>query len=232
MDQIPLLPDAVQPKRRAKVSPHQYEKLARVRLSKNFILRDFLFSTESAARGFSNYPEDPDMVIRAGKALCEKVLEPVLAKWGRFWITFAYISREGIEHGLSESQRRANPHSSNPHQFDRKTWGDEIYSRIDILPICVEDGEVSKHEFGHWIVMNLDTDLLMQWRRSNVFCITISPKPRRVWLGWGSPKLGEPRQEIFIGADFWQRVWPNLPQHQRPKFGPSHTGGNMHWRKT
>ena len=232
MNQIELIPDLFQARRRGRPSPQEYEKLARVRLSKNFILRDFLFSTESAARGFTNYPEDPDMVIRSGKALCEKILEPILARWGRVWITFAYMSREGIEHGLSEAKRQANPRSSDPHMWDRKSWGDGIYSRIDILPICVEDGEVSKMEFGMWVMMNLDCDLLMQWQRSNVFCITISPKPRRVWIGWGSPKLGEPRQEIFIGSEYWRRIYPTLPKDERPKFALSHTGGSMQWRKT
>ena len=231
MIQRPLFSGMRTEKQRAKPGPTQIEALARVRLSKNFILRDFLYSTECAARGFSNYPEDPDAVIRAAKALCEKVLEPVLAKWGRFFLTFAYQSRDGIEHGWSKAEREANPRSSNPHQYDRGSFGDEVYARIDILPVCVEDGLVTKHEFGHWLMHNLDLDLVMVWTRSNVFCITISPKPRRVWLQWGSPKLGEPKQEIFIGANYWQRVYPTLPQAQRPKFGPSCTGGCMQWQE-
>ncbi len=101
---------------------------------------------------------------------------------------------------------------------------------VDILPFCVEDGEVSKHEFGHWLMHNLDIDLLMQWRRSNVFCITISPRPRRVWIGWGSSKLGEPRREMFMGAHYWNRIYPTLPKHDRPKFAPSCTGGSLQWR--
>lgn len=200
-----------------------------VRLSKNFILRDLLFSTESAARGLTNYPEDTEQVIKSGKALCKKVLEPVLAHWGQFAICFGYQSREGIEYGLSKARREANPRSSNPHNFDRGTFGKKVFARVDILPFCVEDGDVSKMEFGHWLMHHLDIDLLMSWRRSNVFCITISPKPRRVWMGWGNPKLGEPKQEVFMGADYWQRVYPYLPEQERPKYGPSHTQGRMQW---
>lgn len=232
MNQQPLFPAPDAEKRRAKrsPSPEQYEALALVRLSKNFILRDLLFSTECAARGFTNYPEDPDMVIRAGRALCEKVLEPVLKRWGRFAITFGYQSREGIEYGWSQAKRDANPRSSNPHQFDRRTWGGEIYARVDLLPYCVEDSEVSKHEFGHWLMHNLNIDLLMQWTRSNGSCITISPKPRRVWLEWGNPLKGEPKQRIIWGTHFWEHVYPGLPADERPKFGPSCTGGRMQWR--
>lgn len=232
VNQIPLFSAKNPEKRWAKPSPDRYEALARVRLSKNYILRELLFSTECAARGLTNYPEDPDMVIRAGKALCEKVLEPVLAEWGRFFLTFGFQSREGIEWGWSKAKREANPRSSNPHQYDRKTWGNEVYARVDILPRCVEDGEVSKMEFGRWLMHNLDIDLCMVWRRSNVFCITISPKPRRVWIGWGNPLLGEPKQEVFMGAHYWQKVYPHLPEHERPRFGPSHTGGRMQWRES
>lgn len=207
----------------------EYEALARIRLSKNFILRDFLFSIEAASQGLSNYPEHPELVIAAGKALCEKILEPTLAHFGRFAITFGYQCRQAIEVHIPKSER-SNRHSSNPHMWDRKTWGNEIYARVDILPFCVEDGEVSRYDFGNWLLHNLDIDLLMQWSRSNVFCITTSPKPRRVWLEWGNPKLGEPRQRMLMGADYWQRIYPQLPEQERPKFAPSCTGGSMQWR--
>ena len=205
-----------------------YETLARTRLSKNFILRDLLFSSEAAALGFNNFPEHPQLVIAAGRALCETVLEPVLAHFGRFAITFGYQSREASEAGSLKSSS-SNPRSSNPHQWDRQTFGTEVYARVDILPYCVEDQQVSRHEFGHWLMHNLDVCLLMQWKRSNVFCITISPKPRRVWLEWGSAKLGEPRQQVFMGAQYWREVYPHLPASERPKFGPSCTGGSMQW---
>ena len=145
-----------------------YETLARTRLSRNFILRDFLFSTESAALGLSNYPEHPEQAIAAGRALCESILEPLLAHFGRFAITFGYQCRRAIETGMPTSVRRSNPCSSSPHQWDRMTFGQEVYARVDILPFCVEDGLVSRHEFGHWMMHNLDVDLLMQWKGSNV----------------------------------------------------------------
>ena len=208
----------------------EYEGVSRTRLSKNFILRDFLFSTESACMGLSNLPEDPAMVVRAGKALCEKILEPLLEHFGRFAITFGYQCREAIEQGMSEAQKRANPRSSNPHQWDRGTFGKQVYARVDILPFCVEDRQVSRKDFGHWMMNTLDVDLLMQWTRSNIYCITISPKPRRVWLEWGDVKKGEQQQKIFMGADYWTRIYPTLSERERPKFGPSCTAGSMQWR--
>jgi hypothetical protein len=226
--QLPIFAEQLGEKRRARTSPAEYEALSRVRLSKNFILRPFLFSTEAAALGLSNYPDRPDLVIAAGRALCNKILEPVLEQFGNFAITFGHQCHQAIETGKLKS-RKSNPRSSSPHQWDRQTFGDEVYARVDILPFCVADGEVSKHEFAHWLMHSLDVDLLMTWTRSNGFCISISPKPRRVWFQWGNAQMGEPRREVFMGAEYWQRIYPTLPEPERPKFAPSHTDGRITW---
>jgi hypothetical protein len=230
LSQLPLFERASPKKPRAKPTPEELDALAKVRLSRNFILRDFLFSTEAASLGLSNYPENPELVIHSGKALCEKVLEPILDHFGQFAITFGYQNREGIEYRWSKQRKLENSRSSSPHNWDRLSFGDKVYARVDIWPFCVEDGEVSKQEFGHWLMHNLDIDLLMQWKRANIFCITISPKPRRVWLEWGNPKLGEPKQETFMGTHYWQHIYPGLPENERPRFAPSCTGGRMQWR--
>ena len=117
------------------------------------------------------------MVIRAGTALCGEVLEPLLARFGRFAITYGFQCRQGVEVALSPERRISRPHSSSPHQWDRATFGTRVYARVDIWPFCVEDGEVAKMDYGRWVMHNLDVDLLMQWTRSNVFCITIGPQP-------------------------------------------------------
>ncbi len=207
----------------------QYHSLALVRLSPNFILRDFLFSTESAVLGLSNFPDHPEQVIRSGKALCEQVLEPIRAKFGGFSITFGYQCRDAMEFGWSKERRIRDRLSSNPHHWDRGTFGDEVYARVDILPFCVEDGKVSKHEFGHWLMHNLDIDLLMHWHRANIFCITISPKPRRVWIEWGDGSVGQPKRKDLMGTHYWREVYPYLPEDERPRFAPSCTRGSLRW---
>jgi hypothetical protein len=188
-----------------------------------------MFCATSASRGLSNFPEHPQTVIAAGRALCERVLEPTLAHFGRFAITYGYQSRESMDSELAQYDKQISPKSSSPHHWDRGTFGDEIYARVDILPFCVEDGQMHKREFGDWLMQNLDIDLCMTWTKSNVFCLTISPIPRRCWVQWGRSRLGEPRQETILGADYWQRVYPTLPAGQRPRYGPSCTGGAMHW---
>lgn len=52
-------------------------EFGRVRLSKSFFMRDFLFSDIAAVHGLSNVPDDPDLAIAAGSRLCEELLEPM-----------------------------------------------------------------------------------------------------------------------------------------------------------
>lgn len=203
----------------------EYDALMLTRLSPHYILRDFMFSSQAEILGMPNRPsDDVDQVIASGKRLCQEVLEPLIEQFGPLNITFGYQSRELIEIGGV-----SKPTSSNPHQWDRKTFGNEIYARIDILPYCVETGTVSKHDYAKWMMYNLDIDLLMQWKKSNVFCVTIGPKPRRLWLEWvpkGEGQNGSNRID-FMGSEYWTNF--NEYTEPKPKFFPSETNGHISW---
>ena len=204
------------------------EVFSRTRLSQNFIMRDFLYNNYDSVAGISNIPRDRDFVIKSGKALCENVLEPILTKWGKFWITFGYQCKAGLE--MADPKMKDKPKGSSPHDWERGTYGKKIYCRVDIMPACVLDGEVSKKEFGEWCMDNLNIDLLMCWDKSDVFCITYSEYlPRRVFLKWvtyGAGDNGSNRIDIR-GENWWTRTYPKLPLENRPKYHPSMSGGKM-----
>lgn len=211
----------------------RYEELSLTRLSPNFILRDFMFSTEAAVCGHSNFSTDNiEQVIESGKQLCSKVLEPILEHFGRFAITFGYQNRDTMEREFSVQDKLDKKYSSTPHHWDRGTFGDQVYARVDIMPFCVEDGQVSKEDFARWCMMNLDIDLFMMWDKACIFCITISPSPRRVWLKWVSTGAGTngSNKIEYMGREYWRDVFPRLPADQRPKFHPSATNGGMSWK--
>ncbi|WP_026186609.1 hypothetical protein [Ensifer sp. BR816] len=69
------------------------EDLGRVRLSKNFFLRDFLHSEIADFYRIPNVPDDPELAIAAGRKLCEELLEPLQATFGRLHIRSAYRNR-------------------------------------------------------------------------------------------------------------------------------------------
>lgn len=66
------------------------EDLGRVRLSRHFFMRDFLYSEISQVEGIPNIPDFPDRAIEAGRQLCEQLLEPLQDRFGRIVIRSAY----------------------------------------------------------------------------------------------------------------------------------------------
>jgi hypothetical protein len=98
------------------------EKLGRVRLSKSFFMREFLYSEIANLHGMSNIPDDPDLAIAAGTRLCEDLLEPLQDRFGRIAIRSAYRTPEvngfGNAHGYSCARNES-------------TWADHIWDRRD-----------------------------------------------------------------------------------------------------
>jgi len=88
------------------------EKLGRVRLSENFFLRDFLHSEIAQIYGLPNIPDNPDLAIEVGTQLCEILLEPLQAKFGRIAIRSAYrscaVNQLGNEKGHNAASNESN----------------------------------------------------------------------------------------------------------------------------
>ena len=97
------------------------ENLGRERLSQNFFLRDFLHSEIANFYGLQNIPDDPDLAIEVGKRLCQELLEPLEAQFGRVAIRSAYRSCEVNQLG-NENKLNCASNESNyaAHIWDRK----------------------------------------------------------------------------------------------------------------
>lgn len=97
------------------------EDIGRVRLSSNFFLRDFLYSEIAAIHAIPNIPDDPELAIAAGTALCQNLLEPLQARFGRIAIRSAYrssaVNHFGNINKLNCSRNQANYAS---HIWDRR----------------------------------------------------------------------------------------------------------------
>lgn len=127
------------------------EDLGRVRLSESFFMRDFLFSEIAAIHGFPNIPEDPDLAIAAGRALCENLLEPLQARFGRISIRSSYrspqVNRFGNENKLNCSRNEDN-HAG--HIWDHR----DADGRMGATACIVVNRFVPYYErTGHWEAM-------------------------------------------------------------------------------
>jgi hypothetical protein len=94
------------------------EELGRVRLSRSFFMREFLHSEIASFHGIPNIPEDPTLAIEAGRRLCEELLEPLAATFGRVAVRSAYrapaVNALGNRLGLSCA--------SNGRNYGRHIW--------------------------------------------------------------------------------------------------------------
>jgi hypothetical protein len=100
------------------------EDFGRTRLSKNFFMRDFLYSEIANLHGLQNIPTDPDLAIEVGKRLCEELLEPLNATFGKIAIRSAY--RSELVNGFGNDKQRegngAYKCASNESNFAGHIW--------------------------------------------------------------------------------------------------------------
>lgn len=97
------------------------EDLGRVRLSRSFYFREFLYSEIANHYGMANIPDDPDLAISAGSRLCEELLEPLQESFGRIAIRSAYRSSSINEFGNRNKLNCAsNEKNYAAHIWDRR----------------------------------------------------------------------------------------------------------------
>jgi len=99
-------------------------EFGRVRLSKRFFMRDFLFSDIASIHGFNNVPDDPDLAITVGTRLCEDLLEPLQDTFGRIAIRSAFRSVEvnGYGNDMQRAKKAGYTCASNPANYAGHIW--------------------------------------------------------------------------------------------------------------
>lgn len=95
-------------------------KLGRVRLSKSFYMREFLYSEIANFYGVPNIPENPDLAIEVGKQLCETLLEPLNATFGRVAIRSSYRSIAVNDLGVGKHNCAKSESNFAGHIWDRR----------------------------------------------------------------------------------------------------------------
>ena len=90
---------------RKPVSMWSLETLGRVRLSKYFYMREFLYSEIGNMHRIQNIPDDPDLAIQRGRAFCTALLDPLEETFGRVAVRSGYrsaaLNRFGNENRLN-----------------------------------------------------------------------------------------------------------------------------------
>lgn len=96
----------------------------RVRLSRTFFMRDFLYSEIAAIHGLANVPDDPDLAIAAGSRLCEELLEPLQDRFGRIAVRSSFRSLEvnGVGNAAQKAGKDGYNCAANEANFAGHIW--------------------------------------------------------------------------------------------------------------
>jgi hypothetical protein len=165
------------------------EDLGRVRLSKSFFFRDFLYSEISNFHGIPNVPGDPDLAIAAGTRLCQDLLEPLQDTFGRIAVRSAYRSCE--VNGFGNKQQRLGKKgytcASNEANYAAHIWDRRDSSGFMGATACiVVPWFADRYEAGAdwralawWIHDHLPYSSLYFFPKLAAFNITWHEKPER-----------------------------------------------------
>lgn len=204
---------------RSPQSVEALENLGRVRLSRSFFMRDFLYSEIANHHGLRNVPADPDLAIQAGTQLCEQLLEPLQDAWGRLAIRSAYRSPEVNALGNEKKYNCAsNARNAARHIWDlRDADGCMGAMACVIVPRFTDLYEQGAdwRALAFWIHNHLPYSELQFFPKLCAFNIGWHERPRRLIHGYIEPagqliEPGLPPSDAF--AHHYANLLPSLRQ--------------------
>ena len=183
------------------------DRIGRIRLSESFYLRDFLMSEIAAAYGLSNFPDDLDLAVETGKRLCEQILEPLQATFGRIHIRSGYRSSSLNAFGAANRLNCASNEKNYAHHiWDRRDaagnagacacivipWFERRYQQAD-WPLMA--AFLDRHLDYHRIVFfSRQTAFNIGWRDNPQRQISSYAAPAGLWR---PPERVDERLEVF-----------------------------------
>ena len=192
----------------------------RIRLSKTFFMRDFLFSDIAAIHGLPNVPDDPDLAIRAGTRLCEDLLEPLQDRFGRIAIRSAYRSCEvnGLGNTLQAAGKKGYNCAANEANFASHIWdrrdadGFMGATACIVVPAFLDafpaDGDWQK--LAWWVHDHLPYSEMEFFPANWAFNITWSEMPKRRIFSHASPKGWLLKSGVAGNAEGHAALWGGI----------------------
>lgn len=192
-------------------TPHSVaslETLGRIRLSKSFFMRDFLYSEIANHYGKPNIPENPDLAIENGRQLCVELLEPLQATFRRIAIRSAYrscaINALGNENGHSCGANQSNYAAHIWDHLDQN--GERGAMACIVVPWFLDRYEQGAdwRAMAYWIHNHLPYSQLQFFPKLCAFNIGWHEKPVRSIHSYIEPKglllKGEPPNDAYAPA--------------------------------
>lgn len=202
------------------VSVQSLTDFGRVRLSKSFFMRDFLFSDIASVHGFNNVPDNPDLAIKVGTKLCEQLLEPIQDRFGRIAIRSAYRSKDvnGFGNGMQRAGKAGYTCASNESNYAGHIWDEPDADGLTGATACIVvpsfwdrfQAEGDWQKLAWWIHDHLPYSGMEFYPVYWAFNITWHEKPERRISSYAKPKgyLTKPGMANHDGSheEFWRGI--------------------------
>lgn len=168
------------------------EQLGRIRLSRSFYMREFLYSEIANFHGIPNIPDDPDLAIEVGKRLCEELLEPLNATFGRVPLRSSFRSYEVNQFGNERDYNCARNEANYAHHiWDRRDADGLMGATACIaLPWFTDRYEQGAdwRSLAYWIHDHLPYSTLQFFPNLCAFNISWHEKPEKSIYSFIKPK--------------------------------------------
>jgi hypothetical protein len=191
------------------------ENFGRARLSQSFFMRDFLHSEISQLERIANLPSNPELAIHVGQQLCQTLLEPLQATFGRIAIRSAYRSARINSIGSQKGYGCAgNEKNAAKHIWDmRDADGHCGATACIVVPWFVDRYEAGEdwRALAWWIHDHLPYSEICFYPRLCAFNIAWHERPKRTIRSMVPPTglLTKPGMPNHTGShsewyDHWQ----------------------------
>ena len=192
------------------------DRFGRIRLSKHFFMRDFLYSEISNFYGVQNLPENPDLAVQVGKCLCEELLEPLNATFGRIAVRSAYrslaVNTLGNENGLNCASNEKNYAG---HIWDRRDSDGFMGATACVVVPWFMDRYATGTDWralAYWIHDHLPYSELEFFDGKGMcsFNITWHERPKKKIRSWMTPRVLLNGVQESSSFSEWYQGFPQL----------------------
>ena len=167
------------------------EDLGRVRLSRYFYMRDFLYSEIANIHERSNIPENPDLAIETGRALCTELLDPLEETFGRIAVRSGYRSPSLNAFGNENSLNCArNDNPAQCHIWDIGSGDARVAGASIVIPWFADQFNRGRdwRDLAWWMHDHLDYSTLYFFPKLAAFNISWRPAPWKQIESYVAPK--------------------------------------------
>lgn len=187
------------------------EEFGRVRLSRHFQMRNFLYSEIANFYGQPNLPEQPDLAIETGRRLATELLDPLVETFGPIDIRSGYRSIPLNDFGATQvkpQKMAATPKNFAAHIWDRRDAKGRMGACVSVgIPWFSAQYNKGRdwRDLAWWLFDHLDFHELYVFPKDAAFNITWREQPEHRILSYARPK----------GALFRRGDTPDPNRHQR-----------------